>query len=226
MAMRTEMSPSFHRFERNAQTAPALALTLLAAVLLAALFGVKFARAQDVINPQTNASALTQGTVAAARGGAGTVNGALKGNGAGAVSQAACADLSNAGGYCSISAGMLTNSLGANVAMNNSTLYFAGPTVAQGSTGTWCASGTVTLSDSVAGTLFALKLWDGTTVVASGETQLASANGNLTASLSGCLASPASNLRIDVKASATTASIRFNDSGNSKDSTITAWRVQ
>ncbi|SDQ99723.1 hypothetical protein SAMN05519103_00350 [Rhizobiales bacterium GAS113] len=39
--------------------------------------------------------------LSAANGGAGTVNGALKGNGAGAVSQAACADLSNATGACS-----------------------------------------------------------------------------------------------------------------------------
>lgn len=59
------------------------------------------ALAQDgVVNPQTNASALTSGTVAAARGGAGTINGALKGNGSGTVSQAACGDLSNATGAC------------------------------------------------------------------------------------------------------------------------------
>ncbi len=60
------------------------------------------ALAQDgIINPQTNASALTAGIVAATRGGAGTISGALKGNGAGVVSQAACADLSNASGTCS-----------------------------------------------------------------------------------------------------------------------------
>lgn len=48
-----------------------------------------------------NASNLSAGTVAAARGGAGTITGALKGNGAGAVSQAACADLSNGAAGCS-----------------------------------------------------------------------------------------------------------------------------
>lgn len=54
-----------------------------------------------------NASALTLGTVAAARGGAGTVNGALKGDGAGNVAQAACANLSNAGVYCSAAQGQI-----------------------------------------------------------------------------------------------------------------------
>jgi hypothetical protein len=59
------------------------------------------AQAQYVTTPQTNASGLTSGTVAAARGGAGTINGALKGNGSGTVSQAACADLSNGATGCS-----------------------------------------------------------------------------------------------------------------------------
>ena len=49
----------------------------------------------------TNATGLTSGTVAAARGGAGATSGALKGNGSGAVSQAACADLSNGAASCS-----------------------------------------------------------------------------------------------------------------------------
>lgn len=52
-----------------------------------------------------NGSNITSGTVPAARGGAGTINGALKANGSGVVSQAACADLSNAGSGCSGTAG-------------------------------------------------------------------------------------------------------------------------
>jgi len=68
---------------------------------LALLLAASGASADGIHNPQTNASALTTGTVAAARGGAGTVNGALKGNGSGTVSQAACADLSNAAAGCS-----------------------------------------------------------------------------------------------------------------------------
>jgi len=42
-----------------------------------------------------SASDLTTGTLANAQGGAGTINGALKGNGSGVVSKAACADLSD-----------------------------------------------------------------------------------------------------------------------------------
>lgn len=53
----------------------------------------------------TNASNISTGTLASARGGAGTINGALKGNGAGAVSQAACLDLSNGASGCSTSTG-------------------------------------------------------------------------------------------------------------------------
>jgi len=69
------------------------------------------------INPSTlaaiatsgSANDLSAGTVAAARGGAGTINGALKGNGSGVVSQAACADLSNAAASCSTDATNASN---------------------------------------------------------------------------------------------------------------------
>lgn len=50
------------------------------------------------------AGAAVTGVLPSANGGAGTVNGALKGNGSGTTSQAACADLSNAGTGCSASA--------------------------------------------------------------------------------------------------------------------------
>lgn len=52
-----------------------------------------------------DASTFVAGTLAAARGGAGTINGALKANGSGVVSQAACADLSNGTALCSTTPG-------------------------------------------------------------------------------------------------------------------------
>ncbi len=58
-----------------------------------------------VPNITTNASLLTSGTLAAARGGAGTITGALRGNGSGTVTQAACADLSNGTALCSTTPG-------------------------------------------------------------------------------------------------------------------------
>jgi hypothetical protein len=173
----------------------------------------------------TNASNISSGTLAAARGGAGTVSGALKGNGSGVVSQAACADLSNGGGYCSISAGVLANSLGGDVSITDTTNYFDGPVVAQGSTGTWFVSGTVTLVDTGVA-FFICKLWDGTTLIATAPPQGTVANTPVTVSLSGSLASPAGNLRISCRnASATSGKIKASSSGLGKDSTITAFRI-
>jgi hypothetical protein len=56
-----------------------------------------------------NASNLGSGTVAAARGGAGTITGALRGNGSGVVTQAACGDLSNAAASCNTDTTNATN---------------------------------------------------------------------------------------------------------------------
>ena len=107
--------------------------------------------------------------------------------------------------------------------MNNTSNYFDGPSVNQGVTGTWFASGTITLF-SGAGTNIQVKLWDGTTVIASCEVDFQSTA--VTAALSGFLASPAGNLRISARDPVRADTlIKFNVSGNSKDSTITAFRI-
>lgn len=89
----------------------------------------------------TNATNISSGTLAAARGGAGTVSGALKGNGAGVVSQAACADLSNGATGCSTAVG----TSGATLPLFNGTNTWSGT---QG-----FASGSLQLNGATSGTL-------------------------------------------------------------------------
>lgn len=121
----------------------------------------------------------------------------------------------------------LTNSLGADVSTNVSANYFSGPAVAQGSVGTFSVSGTVTVVDSAGAATFYAKLWDGTTLIASGAITTGGAGFQDTITLSGAITAPAGNLRIDVRQpAATTGKISFNSTGNSKDSTITAVRIK
>ena len=124
-----------------------------------------------------------------------------------------------------IGAAPITNSLSGDVAMN-SAAYFTGPSVAQGSVGTWFASGTITIVNN-SGAQIDAKLWDGTTVIASASALMPNVGSTwISISLSGFLATPAGNLRISAMPVAGTAgSIAFNASGNSKDSTITAFRI-
>jgi hypothetical protein len=120
----------------------------------------------------------------------------------------------------------LTASLGADVSLNNTANYFDGPSVAQGTSGTWFASGTVTCVDTSAAAAFIAKLWDGTTVIASARITSTGANNPVCISLSGYISSPAANIRISVRDSASTSgSIAFNNSGNSKDSTLSVIRI-
>jgi hypothetical protein len=108
--------------------------------------------------------------------------------------------------------------------MNNTSNYFDGPTVAQGTTGTWWASGTVTINDT--GTnAYTCKLWDGTTVIDSSQALSAGSSGSSMA-LSGFLATPAANIKISCKSTSASAAIVFNLSGSSKDSTVSVHRIQ
>jgi hypothetical protein len=121
----------------------------------------------------------------------------------------------------------ITASLLANVAMNNTGNYFDGPSVAQGSTGVWRATSTVTLFDTANSATMDCKLWDGTTVIASARANTTAASFPISMSLSGKLASPVGNLRVSCRDEVSTSGvISFNSSGNSMDSTITADRIQ
>jgi hypothetical protein len=123
----------------------------------------------------------------------------------------------------------ITNSLGANVALNNIATLFDGPSVAQGTTGKWFASGTITLHVNSVYGQFEIRLWDGTTIIdAAVHTPPASFTGNnyVPISLSGFISAPAGNLRISVRDhNDTTSVIIFNVYGDNKSSTITAFRI-
>lgn len=120
---------------------------------------------------------------------------------------------------------VLTNSLAADVALNNTSLFFDGPSVAQGTSGTWLVTGTVTVTDTVGGAGFNAKLWDGTTVIASARGDTTTTNRD-TVTLSGVIASPAGNLRISVSdTTSTNGKILSNFSNLAHDSTITAFRI-
>jgi hypothetical protein len=135
----------------------------------------------------------------------------------------------NAASPCNavVSLSVLTNALSGNVALNNTGTFFDGPTVAQGTSGTWWASGSVMLQDTAGAATMVCKLWDGTTVISAGVLSTTAANGRAVMTLSGYLASPAANIKISCQdGTSTSGFIVFNGSGTSKDSNLSVHRIQ
>jgi hypothetical protein len=117
-----------------------------------------------------------------------------------------------------------TNSLAGDVAINNAGNYFDGPTLTLG-TGVWLVFGTVTVADTAATPTALIRLSDGTTKACSTAQKIGASNIAYSASVSGIVTNPAGDVRISVKTGTATGSILFNSSGDSKDSTITAFRI-
>lgn len=119
-----------------------------------------------------------------------------------------------------------SNSLGANVALNNTGTYFDGPSCAQGNSGTWLAIGTVTVTDSAGGANFEFRITDGTTAKASAKANTDAAGRITTNTLMGVFSSPAGNIRMQVRdITSTSGTIQYNGSTNGLDSTIFAVRI-
>lgn len=120
----------------------------------------------------------------------------------------------------------ITNSLGGDVALNNTANYFTGPTCAQGTVGTWIAFGTVTVLDTGGAAAFIARLTDGVSIAAVGVVNSAGASQSMPVPVSGVFVTPAGNIRINVRdVTANTGQIKFNASGDSKDSTLTVVRI-
>src|SRR6185369_6433434 len=117
-----------------------------------------------------------------------------------------------------------SSALAADVTMNNTTLFFDGPSVAQGTAGTWFVTGSVTYTDATAAQIY-FKLWDGSTVIASADNTIIAGFIGAT-SLSGYITAPVGNLRISCRdVTNTGGKILFNQTGLSKDASIFAVRI-
>lgn len=119
----------------------------------------------------------------------------------------------------------ITNTLGGNVAINNAGSFFDAASCAQGSAGTWLATGYATFQDTSGAANFTVKLTDGTNDRASGFITAAISTIN-TLHLSASFPSPPGNIRIQVRdASSLSGNILFNISGLQKDSQLTVTRT-
>ena len=119
----------------------------------------------------------------------------------------------------------ISNALGANVALNNTATFFDGPSINQGSTWTWFVSGTVTLTDTAGAARMDVKLWDGTTVIASASNTVPAANEVIAISLSGYIASPAGNLRMSVRDASSASGLIEAASAGVGGANISAFRI-
>lgn len=125
------------------------------------------------------------------------------------------------GSTCGLSS--IANSLGSPVNLTN-VGYTDGPSVAQGTTGTWLATGEVALTGT-GGDDIVCQIWDGTTTIAAGSVAISSA-GNISLHLSGILASPAGNLRISCENTTGNRGTMATTNGvTAKASTISVTRI-
>jgi hypothetical protein len=128
-------------------------------------------------------------------------------------------------GFSAVFTAPITNSLSGAVTMTTKLTYYDGPTVAQGTLGTWFASGTITISTPAVSDQVLVKLWDGTTLIDSGIGQAGSGQ-LITVSLSGYITSPAGNLRISANNATTNGGTIATSNGiDAKASTISAFRI-
>jgi hypothetical protein len=130
------------------------------------------------------------------------------------------------GSICGLSTA--SNALSGDVSLNNIANYFDGPSMAQGSTGTWQVTGHITVSGN-SNDIIRCKLWDGTnTAIDATQFQVTGANPEASITLSGQMSSPAGNMRVSCRnvTSTTGSAMQANASNNGNhDSTIYGFRI-
>lgn len=210
-------------------TSPTLTTPVLGAATATSINGNTIPTAADTVVLLAATQTLTNKTLTAPTLTAPTIN-------TGAMGAASTATTQSAGDNSTklattayvdttrVSGARLTNSLSADVYLNNTALYFDGPTVSQGTTGTWFASGAVSITASQGHEMY-VKLWDGTTVISSARAAFNAANHATSVSLSGYITNPAGDIRISVRDASGFGYILWNNTGNEKDSTISAFRI-
>ena len=119
-----------------------------------------------------------------------------------------------------------TNVLVNDITMTNTANFYDGAVVVQGTVGTFLVMGGATTFSNNPTVNYNAKLWDGTTVIASGSNNTQAQSTGTSFALSGVIKNPAGNLRISVNDSThTTDLIKANDSGAGKDTYVVAIRI-
>ncbi len=94
----------------------------------------------------------------------------------------------------------LATSLSSDLILASTATTFDVISVSQGSSGTWFCSANATLNSGGGACEFALKLWDGTNVIATAGTFVGAAGSFIAASVSGVLSAPAGNIKLSAVA--------------------------
>lgn len=154
-----------------------------------------------------------------------TSSGSIKTTAAGSQNQPF---LSNGSGAAPAFGAMftLTTTLAADVNLTNTSNFFDAISVAQGTTGTWLVLGQATVTSNTISDQLWCKVWDGTTVIASGAASDNATQNGFTIPLVGVITNPVANIKISCRdANNTNGLIKANTTGAAKDTTLTVLQI-
>lgn len=200
-------------------------LTAARTVVLPAASGITAGRTYDIIDGSGSASATN--TISLVPNGTDTIAGSNTTQVCINIPRGRCRLVCNGANGWDVEVWSVTyvTYLGSDVSLTNTSNFFDGPSVTQGTVGTWRVIAGVTAGDTAAASIYA-KLWDDTTVISSGAAYAAVSSGWSTIFLEGQITNPAANLKVSAKdATATSGKIKADATGGAKDSYIRATRI-